>query len=544
MKKFAIVIYCLLCSQVVGAQSGKGIERPKLVVGVVIDQMRWDYLYRYYDRYGSDGFKKVMGEGYNCQNTMINFIPSATGPGHACVYTGSVPAIHGIVANEWLDRATGKSWYCVEDANVQAVGGSSKAGMMSPRNLYTSTVTDELRLATNMKGKVFGLGIKDRGSILPAGHKPNGAFWFDDSTGNFISSSYYMNVLPAWLNTFNGKNLADKYTNEVWKPLYDISTYTNSIDDDNPYEGNLPGEKHPVFPHAMSGSKTKGYKSLRYLPGGNSITFDLAEACIQGEELGKDDVTDMLCVTLSTTDYAGHNYAPNAIEMEDMYLRLDQDMARFIQYLDKNIGKGKYTLFITADHGAAHNANYLSSLNIPSGMATEHDVEQALEHYLQSVYNVPGLIKAVSSYQVHLNEKLIANNGISRDTLKTRIQSWLQKQNGVASVVDIEHLKDIVLPEPIKTMVINSVLLKRNGSLLIIPQPGWYSGYAQTGTTHGSWNPYDTHIPLLWYGWGINKGVSYDRVNMTDIAATVAALLHIQMPNGCVGSVIDGVIAK
>lgn len=544
MKRFAIVVMGILCAQIAVAQMGRGVERPKLVVGVVIDQMRWDYLYRYYDRYSNDGFKKLVNDGYACQNTMIDFIPSATGPGHTSIYTGSIPAIHGIVSNEWIDRATGKSWYCVEDANVTPVGGSSKAGKMSPRNMYTTTVTDELRLATNMKSKVFGVGIKDRGSILPAGHNPNGAFWFDDSTGHFITSSYYMQALPEWLNVFNGQNLADKYTNEVWEPLYDISTYQNSLVDNNPYEGNLPGEKQPVFPHKMNGSKTKGYKALRYLPGGNSITLDLAKACIKGEELGNDDNTDFLCVTLSTTDYAGHNYAPNAIEMEDMYLRLDKDMAGFIAYLDKTVGKGKYTLFITADHGAAHNANFLKELKIPAGTETEKTVEDALSKYLLSVYNVPRLIKAIGSYQVHLNEKAISNNNINKDSLKLRIKSWLLKQEGIANVVDIENLQAEVLPEPIQRMVVNSVFLKRNGSLLVIPAPGWYSGYGQTGTTHGSWNPYDTHIPLVWYGWGINQGVSYKRVNMTDIAATLSALLHIQMPNGCVGNVIEEVIAK
>lgn len=544
MKKLAIVLFSVFLAQMTVAQTGKGVERPKLMVGIVIDQMRWDYLYRYYDRYSDDGFKKLMKGGYNCQNTMINFIPSATGPGHTCVYTGSVPAIHGIVSNDWIDRATGKSWYCVEDDNVNPVGGSIKAGKMSPKNLYTTTVTDELRLATNMRSKVFGVGIKDRGSILPAGHNPNGAFWFDDSTGNFISSSYYMNELPAWLNGFNDKRLADKYVNETWVTMYDIGTYKNSLADNNPYEGNLPGEKKPIFPHRLNGSKVKGYKGLRYLPGGNTITLDLAEACVEGESLGDDEYTDFLCVTLSTTDYAGHNYAPNAIEMEDMYLRLDKDLANFIAYLDKNVGKGKYTLFITADHGAAHNANYLKDLKIPAGTETERTAEKALDKYLLSIYNVPGLVKALNSYQVHLNEKAINNNKVDRDSLKLVISNWLLKQNGVANVVDIENLNSAVLPEPMKTMIVNSVYLKRNGSLLIIPQPGWYSGYGQTGTTHGSWNPYDTHIPLIWYGWGIKQGVRYDRVNMTDIAATISALLHIQMPNGCVGHVISDVIEK
>ncbi|MEZ5016530.1 MAG: alkaline phosphatase PafA [Flavipsychrobacter sp.] len=535
------VVFVLLVSPVF-AQKTKQVERPKLVVGLVVDQMRWDYLYRYYDRYSDKGFKRLMNKGYACQNTIINYIPTATGPGHASVYTGSVPAIHGIASNSWIEVKTGKQWYCVEDPSVTSVGGSDKAGKMSPRNLNTTTVGDELRLSTNKRSKVFGVGIKDRGSILPAGHTANGAFWFDDSTGNFMTSSFYMEALPDWLNQFNNKRLADKYIKQPWQLLYDKATYTNSLPDDNAYEGTFLMEKSPIFPHKLYEGKQSNYKFLRYMPAGNTITLDLAEACIIGEQLGKDDNTDMLCITLSSTDYAGHNYAPDAMEMEDMFLRLDLDIATFLDKLDDLVGAGNYTIFLTADHGAVRNSMYLNSLKIPSGNKLEYNSSVELNHFLVEQFKVAGLVKAISSYQVYYNEEKIKANQLDRAKVKEATVAYLLEHEGVATIIDLEELDALTIPEPIRTMIVNSHYPKRNGALLVLLRPGWYSGYGKTGTTHGSWAPYDSHVPLLWYGWGINKGVSYKTVNITDIAATLSSLLHIQMPNGNVGQVIEGVI--
>lgn len=542
MKYISWFVVFILLATPVFAQKSKPIARPKLVVGLVIDQMRWDYLYRYYDRYTDGGFKKLLNKGYSCENAMINYIPTATGPGHAAIYTGSVPAIHGIASNNWVEVKTGKQWYCVEDPSVTAVGGSEKSGTMSPRNLNTTTIGDELRMSTNMRSKVFGVGIKDRGSILPAGHTANGAFWFDDSTGNFITSSFYMKALPEWLMKFNNKRLADKYIKQSWLTLYDIDTYINSLTDDNEYEGKFPGERNPTFPHKLYDVENAGYKYLRYLPAGNTITFNLAEACIEGEQLGKDDNTDMLCITLSSTDYAGHNYGPDAIEMEDMFLRLDIEIAAFLKKLDDLVGEGNYTIFLTADHGVVRNSLYLNKLNIPSGNKIEHNSSNELSQHLVKQFKVAGLVKAISSYQVYYDEEKIKANELDREEIKVASTEYLLEHEGVATVIDLEELDDLTIPEPIRTMIINSHYPKRNGALLVLMRPGWYSGYGTTGTTHGSWAPYDSHVPLLWYGWGVNKGKTYKTVNITDIAATISALLHIQMPNGNVGNVIDGVI--
>lgn len=542
MKNYLLYICLLLHVVVVQAQDKDVSNHPKLLVGVVIDQMRWDYLYKYHHRYASDGFKKLMNEGINCHSAKINYIPSFTGPGHAAIYSGTVPSINGIVANDWVDVSNERLVYCVSDESVSSVGGSEKAGNMSPRSMYTTTITDELKLATQQRAKVYGVGLKDRGSILPAGHSADGAFWFDDSTGNFITSSYYMSQLPEWLNNFNNKRWADTVLNTEWNTLYPLSTYTNSTADNTPFEGVLKGEQEPVFPHNTPQVPGRGYNGIRYMPGGNTITLKAAKACIKGEQLGADEVTDFLCVTLSTTDYAGHNYGPDAVEMEDMYLRLDDEIASFLKYLDKQVGKGEYVIFLTADHGAAHNAGYMQSLRIPAGSNTQMDATRELNDYLKESTGNDSIVMALYNYQVYLNEAMIVQKGIDRGQVKQLINTWMNRQDGIAYVIDLEHMGDVMVPEPIKTMVINGYNKKRSGCMQVIMKPGWYSGHSNTGTTHGTWNPYDSHIPLLWYGASIGKGDVYRTINITDIAATLSALLHIQMPNGCIGNVIEEVV--
>lgn len=521
------------------AKKDKNVPRPKLVVGIVIDQMRWDYLYKYYDEYGKDGFKRLMSEGFNCQQTFINYLPSFTAPGHTCVYTGSVPSIHGIAANDWVDYKTCTGVYCTDDNDALPVGGSTRSGKMSPKNLLTTTITDELRLGTNMQSRVFGISLKDRASILPAGHLGNGAYWYDDSTGNFMSSSYYGKSLPEWLNAFNNKRLPDSLLKQPWQLMNVANTYKHSLPDNNPYEGLMPGEKEPIFPHQLSNGKSN-YGRLRRTPAGNTITVEMAKACVEGEKLGMQGTTDFLCLSFSSTDYIGHQYGPTALEVEDNYLRLDSDLASLLKYLDEKVGTGNYVLFLTADHGAAYNAGYLKDINLPAGMTSGGADAKDLNNLVKAQFGIDSTILSLENYQVSLNEQKVPT--AKRQDIKQAIMGWLRNRQGITYVIDMENMQNAVVPEPIRSMVINGYYSKRSGCIQFIPEPGWYDGYAKTGTTHGTWNPYDTHIPLLWYGWHITPGETYTKIYMTDISATLAALLHIQMPNGCVGSVIRDVV--
>lgn len=539
--KTSVLVCFLFILQTTIAQQDKTLERPKLVVGIAVDQMRWDYIYRFYDRYEDGGFKRMLNEGFTCENTFISHLPSYTAVGHATIFTGSVPAIHGITGNNWNDQVTGRSWYCTEDTTVQSVGTPSKNGEMSPRNLLVTTVTDELRLATNFKSKVVGVSLKDRASILPAGHAANGAFWFDDSIGNFITSTYYMDKLPEWAIKFNAQDYPSKLVSKDWNTLYPINTYTQSTADDVAWEGTGKGEKKPVFPHKAAQSYKLDKGEIRSTPFGNTLTLDFAKAAVEGYDLGNSGYTDFLTINLASTDYVGHRYGPNSIEVEDTYLRLDKDFASFFAFLDNRLGKGNYTVFLSADHAAAHSINFMKEHNLPAGFYQSKEIMKSLKEYLLESYGNSDLIKNDNNYHLAVNKPLIKKMGLNYDDVKRDVVQFLQTLPDVQFAADIENLGNSPIPEPIKTMIANGYNPKRAGALIIIPPSGWFGSNGK-GTTHGSWNPYDTHIPLLFMGWGIKHGQSSATYHMTDIAPTISALLKIQMGSGNVGKAITEVM--
>lgn len=530
----------------VQAQQGtqKMPPHPKLVVGIVVDQMRWDFLYRYANRYTSGGFKRMLREGYSCENTMIPYTPTVTACGHTCVYTGSVPAVHGIVGNNWYSRELKRTVYCTEDTTVQTVGSSSAEGIMSPRNMLTTTIGDELRLASNFKSKVIGIAIKDRGAILPAGHAANAAYWYDGTVGKFISSSYYMDSLPQWVNSFNNKKLPSQYTSKPWSALYPVSTYTQSAPDDETYEGRYSNETKSVFPHTLTGTNKAPFEILASSPFGNTYTLQFAKAIIDGYHLGAGSVTDMLCVSLSSTDYVGHQFGPNSVETEDTYLRLDKDLADFFQYLDKTIGKNGYTVFLTADHGVVHAPGFLSENKLPGGAFDERSLRTTLDSALKQQMGIANGISDVQNYQVYLNYNAISSANKTVADVKHFLVEQLMEIPQIANAMPLDELAQKTIFEPLKTMATNGYNAKRSGDVQYILQPGWLGGYAKTGTGHGVFYPYDSHIPLVWMGWGIQPGKTNTVTYMNDIAPTIAALLQIQMPSGCTGKPITEVVNK
>jgi len=521
------------------------VQRPKLVVGIVVDQMRWDYLYRYYDRYGSGGFKRMLGEGFSCENTMINYLPSFTAVGHTCVFTGSVPALDGITGNEWVEQLSGKEMYCTSDTTVRAVGAEGSIwGKMSPRNLLVSTITDELRIATNYQSKVVGVSLKDRASILPAGHAATAAFWMDDASGAFITSTYYMQQLPAWAEAYNKSRPIEKLVSKGWNTLYPIETYLASDKDEKSYEGKYLGETSTSFPHKVDEVYKKNVGSFRSTPFGNTLTLDFARQAVDGYQLGNGKATDFLTINCASTDYVGHMYGPNSIEVEDTYLRLDQDLAKFFQYLDGKVGKGQYTVFLTADHGAAHAIGYMQEHQLPADFWTSVPLVDTLNKMIAEKFGVEKLIRSGINYQLNFDMGRIYSQHLDFDAIKKFAIEYLQRQPGIAYAVDVARVGEAPIPEPLKTMITNGYNFRRSGAVQIVLSPGWFEAYGKTGTTHGTWNPYDTHIPLVFMGWGIHHGASNAVVHMTDISATLAALLHIQMPNGCVGQPIEAVIGR
>jgi len=516
------------------------VAQPKLVVGIVIDQMRWDYLYRFNKLYSENGFKRMLNQGFSCENTLIPYMPTYTAPGHTCVYTGSVPAIHGIVGNGWFDKSIGDNVYCTEDSTVKTVGSATAAGEMSPRNMWTTTITDELKLSNNFKSKVIGISLKDRGAILPAGHSANAAYWYDDKEGKWITSTYYMKELPAWVKEVNAKDLPKQYMSKDWNTLLPIDQYDVSSADDKPYEGAIKGETTVTFPHKMAQIGAEKYEAFKYTPYAASYTFDFARSAIENEKLGGGTVTDFLAVSISSTDYIGHSFGPNSIEVEDTYLRLDNDIAGFLQYLDNTVGKGNYLTFLTADHGVAHVPGYLAEHQLPGGIVNDNGILAELNLAIEEKYRIKNAVLSVQNYQVYLNTDEIEKKHKEIKDISKTIISILRRKPAIVNAVESEGLTAASLPEPQKKMFINGYHPKRSGDIIFTFKPGYFVGGTK-GTTHGLWNPYDSHIPLLFFGWNVKHGSTNRETYMTDISATLAAMLHIQMPNGCVGNVITEV---
>ncbi|WP_138483003.1 alkaline phosphatase PafA [Dyadobacter bucti] len=521
------------------------LARPKLVVGIVVDQMRYDYLYRYYDKYKEGGLKRLMNEGFNCRNNHYHYAITVTAAGHSAVYTGALPAVNGIVGNDWYDANVAKNVYCTDDSTAATVGSNNvTVGKMSPRNLLTSTVTDQLRIATNFRSKTIGVAIKDRASILPAGHAASGAYWFDSKTGNFVTSTYYMNALPDWVTAYNNKKMPAEYAKRGWNTLLPINQYTQSSPDDVAWEGTISGEKKSVFPHDIIGTSGDAYTVLTTTPWGNTMTKDMAIAAIKGENLGKGADTDFLAVSFSTPDRIGHAFGPNSVEQEDNYLKLDMEFADFFNFLDGWAGKGNYTVFLTADHGAMDVPAFWQEHKLPAGLMNSTTLARTVVKSLHDAFGEGEYVSAFENYQIYLNKTLLAGKKKTVEDAYQVLRTALLPMQGVADVINLRDIGRAPLNTYQLELFKNNINAKRSGDLQLIVQPGWFAASYATGTDHGTPYNYDTHVPFLLYGWGVNKGETLRRTTIADIAPTISALLHILPPSGNVGNPVEEALKK
>jgi predicted AlkP superfamily pyrophosphatase or phosphodiesterase len=542
--KILIAIIALFAANYAFSQN---LERPKLVVGIMIDQMRWDCIYRFYDRYGDNGFRRMINDGFSCENAMISHLPTYTAVGHASVYTGSVPSLHGIASNDFYRKSTGEKIYCTQDNDVHCVGNQypdTANGKMSPKNLQVTTITDELKLATNFRSKVVGVAIKDRSSILPAGHAADAAYWFDKKTENWITSTWYRANLPEWLKNYKKKKTWKKFVQQDWTPLYPLETYLQSTPNVNNYEEQtFNGQKFNLnFPiHLAQIAKTTGDGNMICeTPFGNTMTLDVARLAVENEQLGADEITDFLTISFSSPDIIGHRFGPNSAKTEDNYLRLDKDLGDFLNFLDAKIGKGNYLVFLTADHAVAHNAQFLSDHKIPSGIVDLKFYADSLNNFLLKKFNTEKLVRDFDSYQVNFDYQKINNYTLDFEKIKEEAIKYLNRFPEFQYVVDATKVSQATIPARIKEMITNGYNREFSGDIQLVFKSGFYSDNDSVGTTHGSWNPYDTHIPLVFFGWKIAPSRTFTEVYMYDIAATLAALLKIQMPSGCIGTPIFG----
>ncbi|MDC6406381.1 MULTISPECIES: alkaline phosphatase PafA [Maribacter] len=545
----SIFTILLICFQGYSQRKNKVEEpdalrtKPKLVVGIIVDQMRYDYLTRFYDQYEEGGFKRMVEEGFNCKNNHFNYAPTSTGPGHTSVYTGTTPATHGIIGNEWYDKENDVDVYCASDDRYASVGTTSDAGQMSPHRMTVTTITDELRLHTQMRGKTIAIALKDRGAVLPGGHTANAAYWFHGKNeGKWITSSYYMDALPKWVEDFNSSGVAQSYK-KGWNTLKDISTYVESGVDDNAFEGLFDGETSSSFPHNPQDllDKNNNFEIIKATPYGNSITTDFAIEALVREQLGQDEITDFLAVSYSSTDYVGHMFGVNSKEVEDTYIRLDLDLARLFKALDKNVGEGEYTVFLTADHAAIDVPSYLISTRIPAGYVDNSTTKEKFTEFLRYTYGTEEIVKNFSNYQIFLDHKIVKNLDLEIKDVQEAIAKEFLSYDYVDRVYTGYQMWQNNYSSGIPYILQNGYNQKRSGDVLLVLKPGTIT-YPQTGSTHGSPQIYDTHVPLLFFGKGIQKGSTVERTEIPDIAPTISSLLGIAFPSGTTGKPLSEVL--
>ncbi|MEO9481843.1 MAG: alkaline phosphatase PafA [Ekhidna sp.] len=532
MKK---LLYCLFISlvSILTAQ-----EKPKLVIGIVVDQMRQDYILRFSNKFSDGGFKRMIGEGFQFRNAHYNYVPTYTAPGHASIYTGTTPSNHGIIGNGWYSPETNLNVYCVSDPAQSGIGGSNSSGKMSPKNLLTSTITDELRITTNFQAKVVGVSIKDRGSVLPAGHSPNGAYWFDSKTGNFMTSTYYMDKLPNWVKKFNGKNLAAKYLENTWSTLLPIKAYAESTMDNAPYERSFRGKEETTFPYDLKElAKENGVGLVRSTPFGNTLVLDMALAAIEGEKLGADETTDMLAISFSSTDYIGHQFGSNSVEVQDTYLRLDLELERLFEYLDANF-KDEYMVFLTSDHGVVNVPQFLEDNKMVGGYLEQDKFAASLNDTITSVLGAGEWVLNIGNDQVFLNRDLIQEKGLNITEVRKTIRDIIIGFDGISDAYTKEEIIERKSTDIFKKRIEHGFNAKRSGDIAVRLSPGLLSVSSTSdrkGTSHGSGYTYDTHIPIIFFGKGIKKGNSVRPVAIIDIAPTLSMLLNTSLPNASTG---------
>ncbi len=506
---------------------------------MVVDQMRYDFIHRYWDKFGEDGIKKLVGSGTFCKNASYNYLINETAVGHATLATGAMPSHHGIISNKWYNSLRDKTIYCVEDEKMITVGGSYESGQFSPDNLLATTIGDEIHLSTNFRSKIIGVALDNSSAILSAGHTADMAFWYDDETGNFISSSYYMDSLPVWVRDFNEKKFPESYLTRSWETLMPLSSYIESGSDTSIFEEGLDGRS--VFPYDLEKisamkRKKRDYGVLKYTPFGNVLTRDFATAIILNEELGQDEYPDYLSIGFSANEYIGKQFGSSSVEVQDAMLRLDKEIALLIDFIDQYVGMQNTLVILTSDHGLAYTPDFLTANKIPSGEFSPNSSLHLLGSYLNAIYGEGDWVKYYYGQQIYLNHDLIETSGISYQEIQEHTAQFLIQFEGVSNAVTSYTLQTSNFSEGIFHKMQNGYHQKRSGDVIINLAPGWME--KMNGDSYHSSYLGDNHVPLIWYGWKIKRSTLTRPVKMIDIAPTISYFLNIARPNVSTGDII------
>lgn len=541
--KLKALSFLVLLSVCLSSTQAAPPAAPKLVVAIVVDQLRYDYLDRFHSQFEEGGFRLLTDKGAFMTFAQYDYAPTITAPGHASYFSGSSPMMHGIIGNDWFDKRTGQMMYCVSDPDVTGVGTNpdAKAGKMSPRNFIGATVADQMRL--HWGSKVIAMSVKDRGAILPGGKKPAGAFWFEPATGNFITSSYYMNELPAWAKEFNDKKRPDAFVGQTWDRLLDAKNY--ETEDDAPGEAKLSGETTATFPHQVIRREGESYETILSTPFGNQLLMEFAKAAIDGEKLGQGTKPDLLCISFSSNDYCGHKFGPYSHEVQDITLRLDRQLKELFTYLDKKVGLTNVTMVLTADHAVAPAPEYAKSQGLDGSRPGVPDLLMDLQNKIVERFG-PGryfisprgqLKPRLIDGNLYYNHPTLLEKQLSPETLTQFIREWAYSTGVFHAVYGRDQLLEGRAQGVIGGRVTRGFNGERSGDAVLILKPFLISGTGNpgTGTTHGTPFSYDTHIPVAFYGNAFKAGRYADEFYITDIAATLSAALGIQEPPSNMG---------
>ncbi len=519
-------------------------EKPKLIIGIVISQLRYDYIPRYWDKFGEDGFKKLINRGSYCKNTSFNYLFSDIGVGSATISTGTNPSQHGIIASSWYNNLRDDIISYTYDEKVNTIGGGYESGRFSPHQLMATTFADEIKLANNFKSKVIGVSLDPAPAIFSTGHTADCAYWFDAKNGSWISSSFYCDSLPNWVNEFNRKNFSDTYLEQEWTTLLPMSEYNASLLDNNEYETGIYG--HKVFPYVLKDlikkiKKKEKYEILRYTPFGNNLTKDFAVSTILEEELGKDEYTDVLTITFTVSERIGNLYGPLSVEVEDIMLRLDREIAHLLDFIDKNLGKENVLIYVTGEHGVMHMPEYLEDHKIPTGYFNGASAISLLKSYMNNIYGKGDWIKQYHGQQIYLNRTLIEDAKMDLASVQNDVANLMLQFSGIANTMTASTLHSTNFSHGIFATIQNGYNQKRSGDVIINFKAGWAESPGSDngfGTAYG----HDRRVPLIWYGWKIGRNSILRSVDLTDIAPTISTLLEISYPNSASGNPILEII--
>ncbi len=540
MRSIAVIIFLFAFIHGMSAQD-RAIpsEKPKLIVGIQVSGMRYDYLARYWDKYGDGGFKKLVTKGTVCRNAHHDYLVPEPGSGYASIATGTYPDMHGMVSDYWYDRLKEKVTYCIGDDKTETVGGGYDQGKYSPKNLMVSTVSDEMKLAGQFKSKVISISLDPVAAVISGGHTANGCYWYDDTNGQWITSNYYVDSLPGWVNSFNEKKLADLYLSRVWEPLLPMDEYTASLPDTSRFDTGFDGQK--TFPYDLAKlsrlkrNKAK-YDIMKATPYGNTYTSDFAASAVVDEKLGKDEYTDWLNVIFSGTGYAASYFSSRSVEMEDLYLRLDKDLEHFLDFLDREVGLKNVLIYFTADNASANEPGYLSGNRLPAGYFNYNAAISLLKTYLNVIYGSGDWVHLYYGQQIYLNRVLIEDSRLSIPEFQDRVARFMVQFEGVSNALTASDLVKNNYTGGAFGSIQKSYNQKRSGDVLLYLTPGWVEKGADrqfASNVH-----YDTHVPLIWYGWKIGRKVISRKVSVTGIMPTIANFLNISGSPGMEGEVI------